>query len=206
MKHERLSSVIAWQHLGAFTNFTDITPTGLQNIKYTAGQKDAFGVDLDMTYTTYGLSVYYTGIFGWQVYMRKVGAPTGTLVAAIYDYLTGALLWTLGTVDVSTLGGGNTAVYVVFGRRWDDMVAYGKKVTVGVNLVDTSADHVNNYVQVLSDGAGTGLTGLTMNLRTYGNAAWDKVNQKIWSNINTIYRTGYKYDPSFAWLPSGVHL
>lgn len=197
MKHTRLRSVIAQNQIGVYHPVSDATPVGTQNIKDTAGQKDAFGVDIDVA----GFDAYQIlSMFYLQGYVKKINAPTGTLTAKIYDYAAGTALWTIGTLDVATISAaGFNTLWIFFADYYEMMRAHGAKVTVGCEFVDTSVDHVNNYLQIISDGAGAGTLDPhpTCNLRTHGNTVWDKADQKFKIGLWQVEKLSYIFDPTY---------
>lgn len=174
---------------GSMTAFRDVdtvTPVGTGNLSsYSESNQDSLqnlgdgtttGVAQSFTTPAATASTNARGCFARaKFYLKKVGSPTGNVVAKLYAHSgtlgtssvpTGSALATSNNVDVSTLTGTLTLTDFVFNSsNWFQFVAN----TNYVIALEYSGGDGSNYVQVGYDASAPGHAG---NKSTFASAAW----------------------------------
>lgn len=163
---------------GSMSSFRDIdtvTPVGTTNLSsYSESNQDSLqnlgdgtttGVGQSFTTPAATAATNNRGCFARAVfYLKKVGSPTGNVVAKLYAHSgslgttsvpTGAALATSNNVDVSTLTGTLALTNFVFASPWYQFTAN----TNYVIALEYSGGDASNYVQVGYDASAPGHAG-----------------------------------------------
>lgn len=173
---------------GSMCSFRDIdtaTPVGTANLSsYSESNQDSLqnigdgttsGVAQSFTTPAATATTNNRGCFARAIfYLKKVGSPTGNIVAKLYAHSgvmgtssvpTGAALATSNNVDVSTLTGTLALTNFAFPATWYQFAAN----TSYVIALEYSGGNGSNYVQVGYDSSAAGHAG---NKSTYNGSVW----------------------------------
>jgi len=195
MKHFSPKAVIPHEQLGVLTYLDYSTYTGTpQNIKDVGGQKDAIALMIPARVSGTGNAIPY-GVTFYGAKRSGFAAPgAGTIYARAWNYDSGALLATIGSMDANALSVVASDIYITLSPASVDLIKAGITISdyvlIGIQLIGGDAA---NYL--IFDGAGAGGGGELGMVRTHGTATFDAQDYKF--NIYGMYGAPllYKYNP-----------